>query len=507
MFDDWTDAQARAALGTLTDGIAANKAFYDGDHWQGGDGWAGPRPLLTDADAVAVLAEIARAFISANKVAETVRRHASAVLGKEPAWSFAPVRALADGEQPNADEQARIDEAEAALTALWDVRGLHTLLHEATRMVLWAGRAPLRLYVPQSEVGKDGRIPVADLATSVRRIYLDIPQPHQAGVTTDARTRQQAGVYMCEDTDADGKPINRTELVFLDAAGRTVLRVFEQDPAEPIDLGGRLTIYQMEQDALITEPVRQQQRLLNLAKTMMGRNVVLGGFLERIILNAQLPDGALRVGAGTTNALMGAPIYDDAGNVTGYTNPSVIYRDPVPVTTFEDTERSAYRSILEETNQLHALISGDATASGESRKQARADFEDSVAPTTAQAERAIRWLLETTLALGAAFAGQVGRYADLRAVVTCRVNSGPISGDEQNQARLNLDAGLLSTEGAMARIGVDDTDAEKARIEADRAAAQARAPQTAPTQPQGDTPQQQGGVNNAAATSDNPITA
>ena len=113
------------------------------------------------------------------------------------------------------------------------------------------------------------------------------------------------------------------------------------------------------------------------------------------------------------------------------------------------------------------MISGDATASGESRKQARADFESSLGPTTAQVERAIRWMLETMLALAATFAGTPGRYADLRAVVTCRVNSGPITSDEQDQTRQNVAAHLLSEETGMARIGVDDVDAEKTKIAAE----------------------------------------
>lgn len=467
MFNAWTAAQAKETINT-PDWVDTNRRLFDGDHWLSADGWVGPRPAVDDREYAVILAEIARAFISSNKIKETIARHAAAVIGKEPAWSFAPARPLQDGEQPTSDEQSRIAEAEAALTALWDVRGLHGLLHQACRTLLYAGRAPLRLFVPQGELDAGGRIPTADLAVSLSRIYLDIPQPAQATVITDPRTRHQAGVYAYSDTDVDNKPFDTVELVYVQD-GKTVIKIFTQEATEPLDLGGRLTIYQMEGDPLITLPVRQQQALLNMAKTMMGRNVVLGGFLERIIFNAQLPADALKVGAGTTNALMGAPIYKD-GEVVGYTNPSVNYRDPVPVTTFEDTERSAYRSILEETNQLHALIAGDATASGESRKQARADFEASLGPTTAQVERAIRWLLETLLAMGAAFAGQPGRYGDLRAVVTCRVNSGPISGDEQNQARENKAAGLLSTEGAMSRVGVDDVDAELAKIDAERAA-------------------------------------
>lgn len=333
--------------------------------------------------------------------------------------------------------------------------------------------------MPEGELDENGNVPTAPLDESLARIYLDTPDPDQAALVTDPRTRRQAGIYAYEETDLDDRSTDRTELVYLDDAGRTVLKV---DDAEPfvLDLGRRLTIYAMTGDALITAPVRQQQYLLNMAKTMMGRNVVLGGFLERIIFNAQMPSGDFKAGAGTTNALMGAPIYDDFGRVTGYTSPSIVYRDPVSVQTFEDTERSAYRAILEETFQLHALISGDATASGESRKQARADFEASLGPTVAQVERATRWLLETLLAMGAVFAGTPGRYADLRAVVTCRINSGPISGDEQNQARENVKAGLLSEESGMARIGVADVDAEKAVIATERNERMARAPQIAP---------------------------
>ena len=255
----------------------------------------------------------------------------------------------------------------------------------------------------------------------------------------------------------------------------------------PLDLGGRLTIYALRRDPLITPQVRQQQRLLNLAKTMLGRNVVLGGFLERIILNAQLPgtiavDSAtglktftpdpLKLGAGTTNVFAGLPITDEGGRVTGYATPSVIYRDPVPVTTFEETARSAYLGILEETQQLYAAIAGDATASGESRAQARADFTLSLGDTIAQVEQAGRWLIETALALAAAFSGQAGRYEALRATFSCRVDTGPITADEQDQTRQNVAANLLSEESGMERIGVADVDAEKTKIAAQRENAQ-----------------------------------
>jgi hypothetical protein len=192
--------------------------------------------------------------------------------------------------------------------------------------------------------------------------------------------------------------------------------------------------------------------LLNLAKTMLARNVVLGGFLERIILNAQLPGeyvedattkkktfvpSPLKTGAGTTNVLAGLPVSDATGRVTGYATPTIIYRDPVPVTTFNDTALAAYRGMLEEVHQLHAAIAGDATASGESRRQARADFEASLGATIAEVEAAGRWLLETALALAAAFSNQAGRFDALRATFTCRVDSGPARISKRNGSRIS----------------------------------------------------------------------
>ena len=217
----------------------------------------------------------------------------------------------------------------------------------------------------------------------------------------------------------------------------------------------------------------------------------------------------LKTGAGTTNVLAGLPVSDASGRVTGYATPTVMYRDPVPVTTFNDTADAAYQGMLEEVHQLHAAIAGDATASGESRRQARADFEASLGATISEVEAAGRWLLETALAMAAAFANQPGRFDSLRATFTCRVDSGPISADEQDQTRQNVEAGLLSKETGMVRIGVDDTDAEKTKIAAEGETAN-QAQQTNATailgragllaqQVRGDTQQQVNGETNAAA--------
>lgn len=524
-FDSYTLNKAREQIppdrdgDSIADGIqpptgyAANRRLYDGDHWLDNVGWMGPRPGLGDADSASVLLEIRRAFISKNAVREVVDRHVGGVMGKEPAWKFTVRRPLGkveekqeDGttktidEEPLPAEQALIDEAETALTEWWDTRGAHTLIQDVAATLLMAKRAALRLFVPPGLVEQDKdtgavSVPVAgDLSESLTRIYVKGPDPTQSTVVTDENTQQQAGIFLYRDDDKTDK----AELVYLDDAGLTLIRILgttAQSTAAPLDLGGRLTIYEMNRAALITPQVRQLQALLNMALTMMGRNVVLAGFLERILLNVQLPGvfegegdarrfvpDTFRVGAGTTNALMGATYTDEQG-ITRMATPSVVYRDPVPVETFKQTKEEAYTAILEETDQLHALISGDATASGESRKQARADFEQSLLDTQAQLNRAGRWLLETVLAMGAAFAGTPGKFAELRAVFECRIDAGPMSSDDLRiLTELSGSQQLLSRETAMARVGVDDVDSEIERIASEEEAKQARAMQIAQAQ-------------------------
>jgi hypothetical protein len=496
-FADLTIAQIQQLLRDATPAwVADNTLLYRGDHWNGGRFWSGPTPPQ-GAGYASVMEEIRRAFVSKNAIKEAVGRHVGGVIGREPAWSLTVRRPLADGQEPTAEEQALIKEAEAVLTEWWDQRGAHTLLQQAARTLLRAERAALRIFVPHG-VLVDGRVPPSDLQTALFRVYADHVAPAQAAVLTDQATMQDGGVYVYQEDKQ-----TYAELSFLDGS-LTVLRTLVGTTVEEtrLDLGGHLLLHELRRDLLITEQVRQHQMLLNLALTMLSRNVVQGGFLERIITNG-LPPGRwerdvatgkdtfnpepMKVGAGTTNFINGLPIKDDEGNVTGYTSAGVVYRDPVAVGTFRDTRDIAYRGLLEETHQVHALIGGDATASGESRRQAMADFITDLLLTLPELNEAGRWLLETTLALASIFSGQPGRFASLRATFSCRLDPGPISADELRLVMELVAAKLLSRETGMSRVGVEDVTAEMARILAEAEVERKLAP--APTTPQSDTEQ------------------
>ncbi len=482
---NYTDAQ-QAVNDDLPAWIGLNRRYYEDDHWQDGAGWTGPRPEVGNASYTTVMAEIARSFVSQNTIARVVDRHASAVAGREIAWGLTVRRPLKDGEMPTEAEMALIREAEAALTEWWDAQGVQVSILETVRTSQWAGSAPLRLFVPEGKRDANGMVGTKpDLAEALALIFLDMPAPESFNMVTDTKTMGKAGIYLYTDDDET----DWAEICYLDQDGKTVVKILGREQAEEyaLDLGGRLLHHQLKAKLLITDSVRRNQRLLNKALTMLDRNVDLAGFLERTLLNAQLPGAyekdangvsrfvpaPLHVGPGSINAFVGVLTEDDTG-ASRLATPDIVYRDPVPVTTFEGTKSMALKSILEDTHQLHAIMAGDATATGEARRQAMAEFESSIRPTKSVTDQAVRWLLETALALASLFSGQAGKYADLRVNADCKLFSGPPPSDEIPNT-INLHARhLLSRRTAMSRVGVEDPDAELAMIEAEMETAMAQ---------------------------------
>ncbi len=479
------------------------QSYYDGDHWQAGTGWVGPRPEGNDPEYARVLAEIALAFVSSNKIREVIDRHMHAVIGREPAWSFALKRPLADGEEPTTEEQALMDEANAALTTWWDGRTALDEIQKATIALLLGGRASVRVFVPPGlTTRKEGRTTVEDadgLERAFDYLYLNRPNADAAGIITDEDTQARAGVYVYEK-----KGETRAEISYVGEDKQTILAIVNAVQTEGItlDIGGRLWLFEMVAPALFTDPLRRLQDQLNMALTMQGRNVIQGGFLERTILNGQMPGewvpdttatggrrfvpSTVKFGGGIVNYVSGQPIRDQQGNVTAITDADMRYRDPVTPATFIESADALKRAILEETHQLHTIISGDATASGESRKQARAEFATSLRATKTAVDGLGRWLVETSLRIAAHFAGQPNRYDELRGIFECRIDTGPLTADEMRLAAEMKGAGLIDTEEAMMRIGVDDPAAMKIKVDAEKEANMARQAQMVALQPKED---------------------
>lgn len=520
-FDSWTLEDAKIAVGMMADDdmisspgreserlnrqlmavpvgrlgrLASYRAFVDGDHWQNWEGWTGPMPLANDTDAAQVLTEIQRGFVSRNAIGECVGRHVNGVLGRDVKYSVTTKRKIEKGQQPTEDEQTRIDEAKAALDLWVEARKLNQEFDKVGQTLLIAGVAHQRAFVAPGEINENGIVPTADLETSIGRVYFDFPLAKDAVLWTDPRTQKKCSIYLYRETSSS-RPSeakaeqgeDRAELTYLDG-DQTIIRIVggkgptmeEGEIGFSYPLGKRLLMGDMHRRPLLNPQVVSQQKLLNLALTMKQRNVILGGFLERVATNAQMnghyeaiedgtrrfvPD-ALPVGAGALTSLTGYITRDAEGNES-IASPNMLWRDPVDVKTFLDTEGSAYEAILAECNQLHYAMSKDGNSSAESRQVAMAAYLIDLLQTKQQIDAGWTWQLETTLALAAALSGQAGRYDDLRVAAECSVDPGPISADMIRVVIELWREGRLTLKTGLSWIGVDDVDAEIAGLEAE----------------------------------------
>lgn len=512
--DEWGMTQASRVLAAGLDkkSLDLNRKFYLGDHWQEAEGYIGPRPLPTMVDdqvAAALWLEIARGFTSRNVIKEVISRHTSGVMGHEPDWSFTPRRALKKEEKPNASEQKDMDAANAALTVWWDRHKVRERLQDAIRKLLYSGgkdmsgktvaegRAVLRLYIPPNYLASvklpDGstvqKLSVASIEDALSKIHLDVPDVEFAHVYREPTMLVDVGVCQVQpktdDIGTSGNPPIEITYVESDAPsgeGKTVLGLIARSNATEqqvmkFDLGQRILMHEMNREPFISEQVRQQQRALNFAASMIPRNLMTSGFLRQMIINGLMPGekkiiggkevfvpDPMYAGPGSRNWINGIPFEDAQGNPQ-ITTPQIHEGQPIPPTPSIDGKNEHYRDILNECDQAHVLMNSDAIASGKSREQARGDYEQSLHITQTVVERAGRWLLETVLAWAEDLAGAPGTYTkDLRAVFDCQIDTGPLSDAERANDVAAVAAGTMSRETSMIRADITDTDAELRRI-------------------------------------------
>lgn len=469
----------------------SNTAFYQQDHWQNGNGWIGEIPSVVLEGFFAsqiALEKIRRGFVPVNVITEIDDRHLGGILGREVNFDFVPedifrLRRKKVRELPEKDSIAR--QTDEDLTGWWNEDRPKDKLKEALVIALNEERALLRFFIPRGLRDANGQVPLQpDIPSALGFLYVDVVYSDKGGVFVDTDTQQKFGLYV---TQEDNKMI--AELSWVEK-GITFLKILCDDPAlatDPVacDLGGRLWMYELQRRPLITESVRAIQRSINLDNTMMMRNVNLAGSRERYFRNVERPHEKIKikdesqpsgyreekrplpglpVGAGASNFLDGVLIRNDKGEVIDRADPNISITEPVPPTTFVQTHDQLYAAALSQCQQIHILIGKDATASGRSREQARAEFEGSLRLSKEVVDDAGRWMLETALRLAAHLCGQTKKYVGLRCDFNAIIETGPISPEERQANREDVQADLLSPESAMSRNGTEDTDAEFARI-------------------------------------------
>lgn len=469
--------------GRRSAGAIANSKFDSGNHYQDGDGYVGAKPAPSDDAYGSTMLAIKTGFVSENVIKEVVDRHLAGELGREPLWGFLP----SDAPMPDAERRRKLfsklvnivrvavqgnsdnnldkfaQEADQALTAnWWNTRRVRSTLKQAVRTALLEERATIRFFIPEALRDVNGQLQLrSDLASAVTIPQIEVLTSDKAGVFVDVDTQQEFGLYVYKTEDEK----DAAWLTYVQN-GVTILRIMvdkQADQTYSFELGGRLLMYEFQRDPLITEQIRSLQKSLNLARTMMVRNVNLAGSLERVIMNAEKPDEWI-TGAGAIMGLTGLLVKDESGKVINRANPNIQFRDPVSTKTFTETRDDLYAAILSGCQQRFALISGDATASGRSRIEARAEFETSLKDSKDVVDDGGRWLLETHLRLSAVFCGRTRDFLPLRCDFNAVIETGPITPEERNANRSDVAANLMSKETAMSRNGIDDTDAELERM-------------------------------------------
>ena len=512
-FSEFSIDDAKKAISSkMTTAITESKYYFEGDHWQDGKAWTGPSPSETSSMYGTVMNQIKKQFTSKNAVLEVVGRHVDAVLARvESGWYFvskkvsatgtAPgirvqednVTKVADGKPPVKSEDPNkelIDEATDALNQWWEERQVSSHIRSAVEKLKYAGRGGIRIFIPSGKVvgnGESTTIPECKSITdALQYIYVESPNVDAATEVLDRSTMEKMYVYVYKDKGIDGTDYEYYESCYYDPITKlTVIKFQTKDPNVDsteiaIDFDKRSIFFEMVMNPLVTDQVKQNQNMLNVSLTMMARNVIIGGFLERVILSADMPGdwvedatqpGGKRyvpktvdVGPGKIPVLYPIEYTDEEGRKT-ITRPDIRYRDPVSVDTFSQTKQQYYNCILEDCEQTHMIIAGDAFASGEARIQARANFAVSVLRTKPQVDNLVAWLLSTVLEMADYFSSKSKNFRKIKPVVDIRPDTGPLTPDEKRIAIEMYKSGLMSREAAMVLLGSENPDEEIDKIE------------------------------------------
>lgn len=466
----------------------ARLKFYEGDHWQDGEAWIGPYPGQSTKGA-GVYAEIERGFISRNAIKEVVDRFSGGLMGREPNWFIVPLepKTGANGEElePEDEIKAKITEAEAIITDWWDKKEVKRSVEEAVEKFALEGRGVIRLFIPRGKVPGGSIIP-APLGKNLKRyVWAENPTINSTAILEHKETKEEIAVHVWEEENAEYAEVSFLEDPDLEEQSKTIIRTFGKGGQGDLNLigetavalGGNLCVYEMTSDPLVTPQCLQLQKSINLSLTMSKENIIAAGFLERVIMNAEIPGkwikdesgnekfvpDPVKVGAGTTTYYTGVENTEESGATTVAT-PSIFWRKPEGVSTFKESVDLFYECILGETRQIFILLNREGNVSGASRKQARYDYVKSLERAKPHVDRLMRWLLSTALEMEATFAGRPGYFHDLKIISDVKLDAGPLTDEERAEIAKDYAAKLISRQTAMALLGVEDVDAEVRRI-------------------------------------------
>jgi hypothetical protein len=485
------------------DGYTANRAFVEqNDHWQNGIYWPSAG-TVSPAMKAKILQAVSPQFTPVDAIGEVLDNVANGLLEQEALVTFAPIAPVDPAKTAESEKQAaEIATMVELLSGWWDRVSFWEACRDATRRSRWSTRGALRAWITPArltDVGQGKKAIPRDLAfvDALAAIQIMSPDPSCGMVYIDRSTQQRAALFTFTNGPKDAEK-KSAEIWYIEG-DKTIVRIVEDgsDQAQTfeVEMGQRLPMTQMIAKLLIKDSVRRQQNRLNFFETILVRLGETAGFRERYTTNA-MPSGAWldtaptdgppletrtvdgktwylhavprQLGAAITTDLRGVTVDDPSTGKQSIATPGVTVIEPTDPDFAIRSADHARETILRECKQGHLANQSQAQTSGNAYVQARAVHEKDLNSTKGPLEGMIRDMLESVIALaefmtkGGSALGEGGSFLKrYRCVVNLHVDAGPVSPDEQAQIVVQYQAGLISDDTAMSRLGVEDTSAEQ----------------------------------------------
>lgn len=500
------ETDRRRELERLERYMAGTKAGMFGLSYNGeGSYWLGIRPARGEDGAYLLWEKIYAGFLHQNILGAVCKHHRNAVVGRDMDYTFTGL------------SETEAKAAEDGIEAWYIRQGVQETIQDAVTTSLWAklegeGRRKdktsslLRYYIsrraltPDPETGALGLevIPTEDVGQSLNRaVRLMHPAAADAGIIRGEDGEDVAGYYRYSAKNALGLRESYIEISIVDydlerlgwgwqkgsapfgePIGDTIVQIRRGRNWEEIvgeanyPLGGRLTMFEMSRDPLVSEDAFAQNNALNTNWTYLQHNGE-AAFTWRVFTNVAPPEEGedFPIGSGAASFAMGAPIYGDPNDpdkVTGYSPAGVQQFTAGSTDPYTTAIKACEYAIYDIVSQLHRLISGDATSSGVSRQQALGDYKDSLRPTETQVNLMGTWLYSTALAFASWLQGRPGYYEGVDVNATAQIQTAAPTVEELRLYIEQHNAGVFDIEELMRRSGITDVNTMLEKIEEER---------------------------------------
>jgi hypothetical protein len=481
--------------------LRVTERFMNGDHWQGGDGWTGWKPLTVSQEAQRQFLMVERLFNSKNVISGMVKRIRGAILGKEPDWEVVskdkeqeadlpdPMPTV-PGEKPKPKQKSAnekfFEDIDRQMTDWYTKKKIHQKLKDFVTNKAAYGKAAIRIYIPPGYVTSDSNgtgVQAKDFADALDKIYVDVP--HYSAVIDPKDPEYGERYVVTELAKMRSDDPTTLEITYLDENRQTVIRQITDNPqvaAEKqttLDLGGNLLTYVHGEfkDAIISETVKRQQMAVNHAKT--GENFALENinFPETTFINASIPTEkvkgengkmvetpkAMHQGPGIWRSIIGLiTLKGDGGEVI--TTPQVITREMADPDRFAKVADNNTRDMHQEAGMLYIYLADSEYASGKSRVEAMTDYLILLVDSKTIQDTAGEWLIDSVVKLAFFLTNQMDRMDQYQVIFSSKITIGRVSVEDKTIMIEEVANGLRSKRNYMITAEVTDDPVSELKV-------------------------------------------